>query len=121
VSNDKRSSLRYHAYLNVQIGNSALPLKTTNISLAGTQLTCGRMQGDILLKSPVFKEDTVDIRLSLGAKVDCSIKCELLYFSPYDEDEYLIGMKFLEFADNGLELLVAFITENEGKSLHPVK
>ena len=117
----KRSSQRYHAYLDVKISNSALPLKTTNISLGGTQLTCGRMQGDMLLESQKFRGNTVDIKLLLNTKTVCFIKCEVRYFTLYDEDEYLIGIKFLEFIDNSLELLVAFINENEGKSLRPVK
>ncbi len=117
----KRSTPRYYAYLDVEIGDSALPLKTTNISLGGTQLSCERMQGDMLLKSPKFRGDTVDIKLSLSAEKVCFIKCEVSYFTPYDEDEYLIGIKFLEFIDNSLELLAAFINENEGKSLRPVK
>jgi c-di-GMP-binding flagellar brake protein YcgR len=121
VNSYKRSSQRYHAYLDVEIGNSALPLKTTNISLGGTQLTCGRMQGDMLLESEKFRGNTVDIKLSLNANMVCFIKCEVRHFTLYDEDEYLIGIKFLEFIDNSLELLVAFINENEGKSLRPVK
>lgn len=121
MSSYERSSQRYYAYLDVEVGNSTLPLKTTNISLGGTQLSCGRMQGDMLLESEKFRGNTVDIKLSLNASMVCFIKSEVRYFTLYDEDEYLIGIKFLEFIDNSLELLVAFINENEGKSLRPVK
>ena len=49
MKSNERKSPRYFAQLQVKIDD--FPLSTINISLDGTQLSCNRMIGDILLKN----------------------------------------------------------------------
>ena len=117
MKSSERKSHRYSAHLQVKIDD--FPLSTTNISLGGTQLSCNRMIGDILLKK--FESSSIDIILSLNDNVDVNIKCKKKYFSPYFDSEYLIGLMFIEFHDNGREILGTFISENAGDLLRLVK
>jgi hypothetical protein len=59
--------------------------------------------------------------LSLIDNVIVKIKCEEKYFSIYDDSEYLIGLKFIEFDDNSSGILEAFISENAGHLFRLVK
>ncbi len=117
MKSNERKSPRYLAHLQVKIDD--FPLSTINISLDGTQLSCNRMIGDILLKN--IESGSINIILSLNDNVNVKIKCEERYFSIYDGTEYLIGLKFIEFYDDSREILEAFISENADHLLRLVK
>ena len=117
MKSNERENPRYFAQLQVKIED--FPLSTINISLDGTQLSCNRMIGDILQKN--IESDSINLILSLNDKINVKIKCEEKYFSSYDDTEYLIGLKFIEFYDNSREILEAFISENAGHLLRLVK
>ena len=117
MNSHQRKSPRYFAHLQVKIDD--FPLSTINISLDGTQLSCNRMIGDILLKNIV--SDSIYIIMSLNDNVNVKIKCEERYISIYDDAEYLIGLKFIEFHDDSRDILETFISENAGHLLRLVK
>jgi hypothetical protein len=117
MNSNQRKNPRYFAHLQVKIDD--FPLSTINISLDGTQLSCNRIIGDILLKN--IESDSIHIIMSLNDNANIKIKCEEKYFSIYDDAEYLIGLKFIEFYDDSREILETFISDNAGHLLRLVK
>ncbi|MCP4043189.1 MAG: PilZ domain-containing protein, partial [Gammaproteobacteria bacterium] len=95
--------------LPIDIGG--LPLFTTNISFSGAQISCPNMMLGIIKRDLEAKSLSLDLKLPSNSTA--RINCAVIYVSDY-ADEYLIGLHFSRFEDDGDRLLKEYFLEISG-------
>ena len=113
----KRQDPRYSALLDVKM--FGYTFSTNNLSLGGLQLSIDRMTGDNFLRK--FNSDTVEVTLVLPDSTNLDFKAKKIYFSPYDDSEYLMGLQFIEYPGSSRTVLAKFISDNVGSLLRIIK
>jgi len=84
----------------MRVDAGGVGLTTTNVSLRGMQLSCPGLLFGLL--QPALDRGTVELTLFLPDNTAARTACAVAYVSHYGY-EYLIGVSFLAFEDDGYE------------------
>lgn len=91
--------------------------QTVNISRAGLQLSSDRVTRDVVFPNgqPTSPSERLEVNLRVRLNFDkespiwISVRCLGVMFRRKGEDEYHLGMQFVEFEDDGYRVLERFI------------
>lgn len=114
MSTERRGIRRFNAALDVEI--QGIHLSTNNISICGAQVSCPAMHLDFLSADLASGVLAATVMLPGGNRVRCV--CATQYVTDYGS-EYLIGLKFTSFEENGEQLLAEYLTEHAGPDFIP--
>ena len=76
------------------------------------------MTGDMLKRR--LDSDVAETSIVLKQDIMINVSSKVAYISPYDEEEYLIGLEFESFHKNDGDILESYINENAGRTLKPI-
>ena len=99
---EQRHHPRIPASLRVEFGG--FEFSTTNISVTGLQVVCPSMIFDLLSD----ELEATELVVVLPDQQRVRGRCRLIYASEWNE-EYLLGLEFASFEENGRELLKSYI------------
>lgn len=102
---EQRHHPRIPASLRVELGG--FEFSTTNISVTGLQVACPGMIFDLLSD----ELEAAELVVVLPDQKRVRGRCRLVYASEWN-DEYLLGLEFANFEDNGHELLNTYIASS---------
>ena len=106
MGDEKRQHPRYHAGLKAKI--KGVSLATKDVSVTGMQLACLGMIYDLVASH--LNTPPVTVELSLPGEQNVRVDCSLAYLSDYG-DEYLIGLQFEDFKDDGQRSFAEFMAK----------
>jgi len=103
---EQRRFPRFNVELTARVQRTTVSVK--NISRSGLQAACPAMLFDFL--APALEAGTAELSLTITEEQVARARCKVVYVSEYG-DEYLIGLEFAEFEEDGEAMVAGLIAE----------
>ena len=129
VPYERRSAHRYKVKLPVELileDGTVLPVESTDISNKGLQFSCDSWVADEIEPRGIQNHPLDQIRLKAVTdfpgmdKYNSRLyaRCRIIVARRLSQDEYLLGIEFIDFENGSERLLEKFIRECEQKYQH---